>query len=281
MFQAPKMSWFTLSVIFAFRLIFISGGVYAGSQEPFFPIQQHLEGPSSEYTDRLIRWAQKWPPRGLILEAQRGDSPVLLECLETLGKLDYIGIQQQMTIRAPLSRVEAILDDIDHYQDLFSGFETIRVESKNGNQILTYWEQKVPLFFIPNVKYKMTYLIDKSSLQRKFYRYQLRESSHIKASDGLIVIEEGIDSSQAPVTRYTEFDFFDANWGLLKIIASQKIWQESVDGVYQSDLAIKLKAENPTWSFNQVARESQKMMKAFPSSPCIENKKIFKDSKDE
>ena len=175
MFQAPKMSWFTLSVIFAFRLIFISGGVYAGSQEPFFPIQQHLEGPSSEYTDRLIRWAQKWPPRGLILEAQRGDSPVLLECLETLGKLDYIGIQQQMTIRAPLSRVEAILDDIDHYQDLFSGFETIRVESKNGNQILTYWEQKVPLFFIPNVKYKMTYLIDKSSLQRKFYRYQLSQ----------------------------------------------------------------------------------------------------------
>lgn len=244
-------------------------------------ILEKLEGPESQYTGYLLKLIQSWPTQNQNLPKTipgNEKNPVQLQCIETPGNSDYIGIQQFMVVNAAIQKVEAILDDINHYQDIFPDFDDIHIISRDENKILTYWEQHIPLFFVPNVKYQVHYLWDKSSADRKMYRYQLKESKSLKKSDGLIVIERDSSASvSAPRTRYFEYDFYDADWGILKTIAPDRIWTESVEGVYRSDVAIKLKAENPSWDAKRIVEESKKLLEAFPVKNAIESKVEFKN----
>jgi hypothetical protein len=242
----------------------------------FIPLDEKLEGPASIYTPEIVRLIRQWPPKGLDDSFKSDENPVKLQCIETPGNPYYIGLRQQMRVDAPLSRVEAILDDIDRYQHLFPGYDDIHIVSSSGNKFLTFWEQHIPVFFVPNVKYQVTYLMDKSSPHLKVYRYQLKESEHLKASDGLIVIESETDpKTLVQRTRYTEFDFFDADWGILKTLAPEKIWKESVEGIYLSDLAIKLKAEHPEWDSREISEKGRKLLEANPVEKFIQSKKIW------
>jgi hypothetical protein len=236
------------------------------------PIGGKLPGPQSPYTDALARLLAHWPPRDIDYSlGERDPNPVHVRCIETPGEKYYIGLDQFMFVEAPLSRVETTLDDVAHYKDLFPDFDDVHVSSRDGNLMTIFWEQHIPVFFIPNVKYETYYLLDKSSPDRKVYRYKIKESGHLKLNDGIIVLEKA-----GPLrTRYTEYDFYDADWGPLKTFAPGRIWKESVEGIYLSDVAIKLRAENPDWSYERIAKESREILKRFPVDAALEKRRRF------
>ncbi|MGK5089164.1 hypothetical protein WDW86_16560 [Bdellovibrionota bacterium FG-2] len=196
-----------------------------------------------------------------------------MERIETPNNEFYIGLQQRMWVNAPLERVEAILDDVKGYQEIFPDLDDVHVVSRTNNMFVTFWEQHVPVFFIPNVKFEMNYIVNKPSTDRKIYRYQLRKGQHLKKNNGAIIIERDKSSDSKDKTRYTEFDFYDADWGPLKTLAPGRIWKESIGGIFVSDLAVKLKAENPSWPNQKVKEESKKLMEKFPVDVVLSTKK--------
>jgi hypothetical protein len=233
-----------------------------------FAIDTVLEGPTSPYTRFLLDLLKRWPAhvRGRGVDDA---SQLKLECFATEGNPTYVGLSQKMLIQAGLPAVAAVLDDFGHYQELFPGYDDVHVISRDRNRIETYWEQHIPFFFIPNVKLEVTYLVDASRSDRRTYRYQLRNSKSVKNNDGLIVIE----SLGPSLTRYTEYDFFDADWGLLKSLGEDKVWTESLNGIYLSDVAIQLKAEKPTLTYAQIKEESEKSLDRNPTLECWKNRK--------
>ncbi len=233
-----------------------------------YPIDIPLGGPESIYTNVLLKLIHQWPPKGWAKLEVKDKNPVQLKCLETPGNPDYIGVLQSMNISASMQRVEAVLDNVNQYSEIFSGFQDIHVISQDGNQFLTFWEQNIPLFLIPNIKYKIQYIVNKTNPDKKIYRYKLKEVSQIKESDGLIVLERVSNE----ITRYFELDFYDADWGMLKTIAPGRIWRGSVESIYLSDISIKLRSENSEWSTKKVVEESQKILDHYPVEAVISNK---------
>ena len=205
------------------------------------------------------------------LVKEPSDEPVSVTCIETTGQKFYIGVIQNMRIKAPIQTVQSVVSDFASYVDLFPGYEAIRVESKNGPRLLTYWEQRIPLFFIPNVRFEMIYLLGLDDPNVKTFRYQLNKKGNLRESDGLIVLEKISDTE----TRYIEADFFDADWGILTTLAAHRIWPEAVDGLYLSDLAFLLKAEHPDWNNRRCRDEAEKTidrMKKKPGDRCAAGK---------
>jgi hypothetical protein len=233
-------------------------------------LNSDLGGVPSLYTPILSQLLQS-PARLDNTAPPSSSKPLELRCWTTAGDDLYVGVGQSMRIQAPFARVEAILDDIDHYKDLFRDFKDIHVITRDGGLLHTYWEQKVPLFFIPNVKYEMTYLIDASSPDRRIYRYQLSNPSDVKQSDGFIMIHKEDEG----FTRYVEYDFFNAEWGAAKVLGKDKLWREAVEGFAVSDQAIKLKAENPTWPSEKVRSESGHFIPKNLIQDCVEGRKPF------
>jgi len=210
--------------------------------------EETLEGPDSIYTGWLADVLMRWP-------ASRPDSDgiatVQFTCVATTSDDGYVGMVQQMTVAAPLSAVEQVLDDMPGYKDLFPGVVDVHVlpGSRNGHRYVTVWEQRVPVFFLPNVTYELANLVDKTTPGARVYRYKLLRGGSMLASDGMVVLEARGSRS----TRFTEYDFFNASWGLLPASA---VWRESLRGAFVSDMAIKLRAENPRWSVARVAAEA-------------------------
>ncbi len=231
-----------------------------------------LDGPHSPYTDWTIKAATHWPPPWLSFAKIEG-TPVQLELIETQGNEFYIGVQQLMWVNASLESVEAVLDNFKGYQEIFPDLDDVHVVSRAGNTFVTFWEQHIPVFFVPNVKFEMNYVVEKSNPDRTIYRYQLKKGEHIKKNDGLIVIERDKAPDGKALTRYSEFDFYDADWGPLKTFAPGRIWKDSVEGIYVSDLAVKLKAENPTWPNKKVKEESAKLMEKNPIDAVLKVRK--------
>lgn len=232
-------------------------------------VTEDLGGVKSVYTPILLELLQKWPPAGVTYPEPKAN-PVQIECIETPGQKDYIGLQQSLWIDAPLSTVSSILDDVAHYRDLFPGYDEIHVKSRDGNRFLVFWEQHIPLFFIPNVKYDVAYLVEKAEKNRAVYRYQLVSGKTLKKDDGIIVLEEVKSETGTPLrTRYTEYDFYDADWGIL---STDKAWSESTEGIYLSDVAIKLKAEHPAWNYKQIAEEGKNTLEKYPLASVLKNK---------
>jgi hypothetical protein len=250
-------------------------GVVTGVPSPKslkFKVDAPLGGVASAYAPILDQKIRSWPPAEVVEAAKTpaasDSNPVRLQCVETPGSRFYIGLIQHMHVAADVSKVAEVLNDFVHYKELFPDFDDIHVVSREDNKILTFWEQHIPVFFIPNVKYEVIYVVDDSRADRKFYRYELSKVNHIKNNDGLIVLEP----DEKGGTRYTEYDFFDADWGPLTTFAPGRIWKDSVEGIYLSDVAIGLKAEHPDWTYKQVAQESRKKLEAFPVDAAIEHK---------
>lgn len=245
-----------------------------GAKNPY-PINYRLDGISGRYTE----WVRKavsepWPPKVLDFKkdsTSRPEDPIQLVGIETPQERYSIGLAQQMKIRAPFERVEAILDDINGYQKLFPDYKNIQVESREQNLSTSYWEQKVPFFFVPNVRFWMIYLTEKTKPTLKLYRYQLKKSSALKASDGVI----GIEALSNNEVMYTEFDFFDANWGVIASMASDRIWRESIEAIYLSDAAIRYKAEHPDVTSETALGQARGILQKFPVSHAVERRKVL------
>jgi len=241
-----------------------------------YPIDAPLPGPTSQYTQKLIELLKNWPPKILDYASSSLDpNPVHMACIGTPEDFFFIGIEQWMWIDAPIQTVTAVMDDMNHYQKMFPDYDDIHIVSTDRNKIVTFWEQHIPLF--PNVKYEVTYIRDESKPGMKIYRYQLLKSSKLINNDGIIVLESMSDGGKIR-TRYTEYDFYNANWGLLKTIAPTRIWKESAEGIYLSDIAIKLKAEHfddPSWTYQRISRESKNILEHFPVDNTLKHRKRF------
>ena len=93
----------------------------------------------------------------------------------------------------------------------------------------------------------------------------------MKASDGFVLIQK----MDATHTRYIEYDFFDAEWGAAKIMGKNKIWSDAVTGVYHSDLAIKMKTENPEFTNEKARDQAKSVLQHSLVDQCVKNRKPF------
>lgn len=236
-----------------------------GAQGPRGPASQasvkgvlDLGGVRSPRTLAIDALVAHWPPRDLSRQIASEDRPVRIRTWTTPGNDLYMGIEQTLTIGASLEKVEAVLDDFGRYQEIFPDYKDVHVVSRQGDRVRVSWEQKVPLFFVPNVRYETVYEMDKSLPDRRVYRYQLWKQGQLRYSDGLIVLERRIKIGKPESTFYFELDFFDADWGPAKMLGRDKLWRKTVDGLFLSDVAVKLKAENPKWSDERIRDESSR-----------------------
>jgi hypothetical protein len=183
--------------------------------------------------------------------------PIRLTCLTTPGDDDAIGAIQEAIIEAPLSSVAALLDDFPHYRDLFPGVVDVRLVpgSQAGDRFVTAWEQEAPVFFLRNVRFELVYQVDRADPGRVRYRYWLRRPGAIRRSDGAVLLE-ALDGGR---TRFTEFDLLESSWGPLP---RSLVWGEALQGMFLSDLALKLKAEHPDWTYTQVADQARRRWRA-------------------
>jgi hypothetical protein len=218
------------------------------------PVVDTPDGEASFYGGWLSDVLRSWPAARVDVDEARA---IELRCIETPGDQGYVGIAQHMTIDAPLPVVEAVLDDVAHYKDLFPGIVDVKVVSgaPAANRYVTSWEQRVPVFFLPNITYEMNYVVDRSAPGSRVYRYRLQRRGQIRSSDGMVILE-ALESGR---TRFVEFDFFKADWGPLPTGA---VWRESVRSAFLSDVAIKLKAENPAWNYARIARAAGELLGA-------------------
>lgn len=250
-----KLSSFIFAAFFA-AIPWISPGTAAAD----------LGGVKGRYTDWFDELLKSKAYDHLVKEPSQ--EPVSVTCLETSGQRFYIGVVQNMRVKAPLTTVQAVVSNFASYADLFPGYAAIRETSRSGTRVMTYWEQRIPVFFIPNVKYEVIYDLGFDDPNVKTYRYQLNKKGDIRESEGLIVLEKISDTE----TRYIEIDFFDADWGILTTFAPGRIWTDSVDSLYLSDLSFLLKAEHPDWGNKRCRDEADKMvdqMKKKPGERCV------------
>lgn len=242
----------------------------AHAEEPYAK-DTALGGVESPYTGALVKMLKEWPPAGMIYSSH-DENPVVLQCYSTADRPDMVGVRQAMMVNTPLEAVAAVLDDFDHYPELFPDLKGVQVLSRDRNRLVTAWEERIPIPFVPNVKYRMAYLIDSSIAGRRVYRYQFLQGNYLKSDDGIIVLEKAEDGK----TRYTEFDFFESDSGLAKTFAPDRIWRDSIEGIYKSDVAVKLRAEHPDWKYDRIRDETEKVLEKYPVTACIKDKAAFK-----
>ena len=232
-------------------LFFASLGAQAADTPHIYAIDSEMGGIESIYTKPLVALLKASPTFSALVspDAAKDTNPVKIQAYETPGNDLFIGVGQSMTINAPLAVVEAVLDDFPNYKNIFDGLEEVKVLEKEGNRSVVFLEQHIGIPFVANEKNDMIYLMDHSSPHKKVYRYQVRKSVHMISNDGVIVIE----ALSPTVTSYMEFDFWDAHWGLAKAVKSNNgIWEDNVEGLYNSDLTVKLKSEHPDWSNHKI-----------------------------
>jgi hypothetical protein len=226
------------------------------SAGPKHPVDENpLPAMTGPQYQSILTAIKDWPKRRLGLATGPSSASVKLVAYETPGREHAIGIGQFMRVAAPLETVRQVMEDFDHYKDLFFDFKDVHLEERDGNRVVTFWEQSIPIPFVPNTKYATWFYILDGGADRVFYRYQLKSSNSLTYSDGLMVLER--DGPQA--TIYTEYDFFDASWGIAATFAPARIWRDSLKGIYDSDIAIKLRAEHKDWDYGQVRRESKRL----------------------
>lgn len=208
------------------------------------------------YRAALLATLRAWPKQALPPQKPAQDKPaprVRLVPYETPDHGGAIGLGQGMTIVAPLAAARGVLEDFAHYKDLFFAFKDVQLKESDGNRFVTFWEESIPLPFVPSSKYSTYFYVDDTRAGHVFYRYELKDGTDLKYSDGIIVL----DSIDDKTTAYTEYDFFDADWGVAETLAPARIWRDSVRDIYYSDIAIKLKAEHPDWEYRRVREESK------------------------
>jgi hypothetical protein len=217
----------------------------------------------SQYTPIVQKMETTWPITNLS-ELDHQSETFKLEAITTEGTPLAIGVIQMVMIKAPLATVAQKVDDVAGYSKMFEGLKKSEIqESIKDSDVLrqrAYFEQSVPVPFVPNDKNNMVYWVKATGETRKFYRYQFHSGNNLTSDDGLVVL----DAISSRLTRYVEIDFFNANWGLAKTFGEKKIWVDSLRGILQTDYAFKLASENPTWTPDKVKKESSKLADQYP-----------------
>ncbi len=226
-----------------------------------------LGGVPSIYTQRTIDLLKQ---ELKLNKTNPNPPPFTVNCWTQPSHRLYIGVEQRLNIKAPIKQVIDTVDNIDEYKNLFLGYKDVRIISRDRSRWLTFWEQIVPVIFVPNIKYEMIYATDVPTPQQKIYRYQLKKSDTLTSSDGFILLTYDEKEKQ---TNYIEYDFINAQWGMAQVLGESRIWRESVEGIVHSDLAIKFKSENPSWTSQKARDAAQKELPKKAILDCVKNRK--------
>ncbi len=240
-----------------------SAALLAAAPEP--------EGPTTAYTALLETIEAEWKPKPL--PAEKFDKgPLKILCYSHPGRGFYIGAEVWQTINAPIAQVEKVINDADHYPDMFFAFDEIKKTQTTPTGWVVFWKHPIPVPFIPDLRYETTYHISKDKPGRVSYRYQMKEPiTLLKSVDGLIVLDK--DGEKA--TRIVQYLFLDGKYGPLEAFAPSKIWRENTTDVVSANLGIKLRAENPAWSRDKLKEEIQKGVDEKRIELCIKDKGHF------
>lgn len=220
----------------------------------------------SLYTKVLQGILEKWPPAPVTVKGLE-EKAVQVRVFETPENIDYIGTELAMTINAPLNTVEKIVEGVEHYIDLLPGFNEIKVVGGDKNQFDVFWEKIIPVFFVKNVKYTVTYTVNKSKPDRLIYKTQLKEEKGLRALDGLVVLEK-----KGNQTYYYECAFFDGDFGMISSLAPKMIWKESLEAILHGALAKKLKAEKPQMPYEDIMKQVKLDVQTYPIEKLVESK---------
>lgn len=240
-------------------VLMLGSSLLAVATEVSHHIDENLGGQESKYSRYLIDIFKKWRSKQADRKLASPSKPVVVKPIRTEENNYYIGMLRHMLVDAPLERLAAVLSDFEHYKDLFDGIGGVNIVWREGNKFVASWERKIPIFFVPNINYELIYVIDKSDPNRVVYRNQLKEPGSLKFNDSLVVLEK--ESSKK--SRYTAYDFYEADWGPTKVLGSNKIWKDNLGGGVLAAFAIKLKAEHPEWDYDKVHEESEKLQQEF------------------
>ena len=164
-----------------------------------------------------------------------------------------IGMRQVFLVHAKPERVALVLDSVKEYTGIFSGVKKAEfTEFKSINEYSVFTETQVDFPFVPNDQTELSYHIDRSS-GKVLYRYALKKSNSVNQFDGVIFLL----ATKEGDTIYFEYDSFEPDLGIAKMAGEQKIWVESALGNFQSDWAVKLRAEHGDWPASRVLELSQ------------------------
>ena len=222
----------------------------------------------SVYTEKMKDILRYWPPAGFGNPAAASGgsddkaNPIWFEAIRTPSDSNYIGSRKRLLIRAPLDKVKAVIDDFENYKNIFEGVIQAKITERAGSQVTTAWERDSPAFFIRNPRYEQIYVSEAVSPSRVFYRYQLKSGNSVNFVDGIMVLE-----STPLGTTLSGYDFYQADWGLAKVLAEGKIWRESLEGGFRGDIALKTKVEHPDWTLKQITEECHRTLERFPIEP--------------
>jgi len=226
-------------------------------------IDEKVEGPASFYTGRIIEIIHHWPADRAFCHPDQAPLGIQALGMRTPNRPYYVGFKKCLRIHATPAEVQAVIDDVGHYVDLFPGAAAVRVVEKEVNETTLEWERKIPVFFVPNIKYQITYLSSPPDPRRRIYRYQFKGGERLLFNDGMQVVESAPDAPNE--TLLTNYEYYEADYSLglfgLKAVSAPDAWKESLRGTYQSLLAIRLKSEHPDWDYPRIEKERDLALK--------------------
>ena len=202
-------------------------------------------------------------------QSGNGQNFIALKCYTNSEDKYYIGLLHGLIIDNPLKAVVEILDDFGNYAHVFHGVALSRIEKKiDENNLIVHFEDKAPVFFLPNTSYQMFYSIEKKDNQQlyKYHLSNLLKQNDIVFSDGIIFLNEHNGK-----TYFYEMDFFKAHWGVAEKLAGSKIWSGAIEELLLSDLELKIKVENKSFVLKEIEAQTKKIMIADDIKKCISN----------
>jgi hypothetical protein len=137
-------------------------------------------------------------------DSTRNDGSI--RCFQTPGNDTYIGVEREYIIHAPYENVVSELDRFENYGQLFPEMKKVEVSEKNNDWVKVNFEQKAPLFFVPNTKYALKYQQITCGKDCKIYRFKLQNGNNLKFSDGFMMVTKKDDSSTTKITINTNFE---------------------------------------------------------------------------
>ena len=217
-------------------------------------------GPYVEYLDKKIT-EEKDPVKD---KAMDFDHSIKVACLKNEDHPLYILAAQYYSVVAPLAQVEKVLREFSAYPQLFDGLVDIKVEELGTDLFSLAMEQSVPVPFASNIKTTMKYKIEKDR-NKVIFRYHLVKSNNLNFYDGFILLK-AVDDQH---TEIKEFDFWDADWGIAKMVGTESLYNQSLQAIYQTDLAIKWRSEKSDESYREIKTKSIAAAKEQSFKKCF------------
>jgi len=228
-------------------------------------------GPETIYTKLLETVEAQWPPSWFQYDEAK-DGAFRITCHRHPERPFYMGTSVTQAINGSPAEVEKVVDAVDKYHELFAGFEEIKKTETLAEGFSVFWHRPIPVPFVPDLRYETSYLNKEWSPVKKTYRYQMKKHIDLlKSVDGMIVVE----GLAAKKTRFTQFLFWDGKYGPKETFSPTGIWKDNMRDVYHSNLAIKMRTENPTWEATKLKEEVQKAIDEKTIESCVEARKFF------